>query len=211
MAWRLAKGLDRLRAQVNAKWPGRSKASDGTVGDTAHSARPSDHNPVRGIVHALDLTHDPAHGFDSYKFADMILRRQDPRLKYVISNGRIGSGPTGPQPGKWRPYNGTNAHAHHVHFSITDAGEDDVRAWAFDDVAVKPIPTAPTELVRELHFGLEGDDVEELQRKLGLPVNGIFGYGTAEAVVKEQQKAGLTAHGVVGPGTWKVINAKGTT
>jgi len=205
MAWRLAKGLEQLRQQVNIKWPKRSKASDGTIGDQAHSARTSDHNPVREIVHALDLTHDPANGFDSWKFADMILRRQDPRLKYVISNGRIGSGPAGPQPGVWRKYTGSNSHAHHVHFSITDAGEDDVRAWAFDNIEVKPVPTAPKELARQLHFGLEGADVEELQRKLGLPVNGFFGYGTAEAVVKVQQKAGIAAHGVVGPGTWKAI------
>jgi len=119
VAYRLAKSLDKLRAQVNEKWPKRSKASDGWIGDTSHAARPSDHNPdSRGIVHAVDLTHDPANGFDSWKFADAILAAQDPRLKYVISNGRIGSGPAGPSPGEWRDYSGSNAHAHHCHISV---------------------------------------------------------------------------------------------
>src|SRR5262245_2987274 len=111
MAWRLAKGLETLRSQVNAKWPGRSKDSDGSVGDTSHSARKSDHNPdSRGVVHAIDITHDPRNGFDSYKFADMLLAKQDPRISYIISNRRIGSGPKGPAPGAWRKYTGTNPH-----------------------------------------------------------------------------------------------------
>lgn len=63
MTWRLSKGLERLRAQVNDKWPNRRKDSDGSVGDTSHAARPSDHNPdSRGVVHAIDITHDPRGG-----------------------------------------------------------------------------------------------------------------------------------------------------
>ena len=59
MAWRLARSLETLRAQINALSPNRSKASDGTIGDAAHSARTSDHNPDGGgVVRALDLTHD---------------------------------------------------------------------------------------------------------------------------------------------------------
>jgi len=209
MAYRIAKSLDKLRSQVDAKWPKRSKASDGWIGDTAHAARPSDHNPdSRGIVHALDLTHDPANGFDSWKFAGMILARQDPRLKYVISNGRIGSGPSGKSPGKWREYSGSNAHAHHCHISIVDQGEDDVRPWTVD--AVKPIPVTEADVIpaRLLYFGAEGDDVKDLQRMLGLPVNGVFGYGTAEAVVQVQLENGIAAHGIVGPSTWKIIKAE---
>lgn len=45
MPWYLAPSLAQLRAEVNARWPKRSKASDGTIGDRAHSARTSDHNP----------------------------------------------------------------------------------------------------------------------------------------------------------------------
>lgn len=208
MAYRLAKSLDKLRAQVNAKWPKRSKASDGWIGDTSHAARPSDHNPdTRGIVHAIDLTHDLANGFDSWKFADMLLAKQDARLKYVISNGRIGSGPAGPSAGKWRPYTGSNAHAHHCHISVVVTGEDDIRPWLVDAVEVKPVTNADVILSRTLHYGIEGDDVKELQRMLKLPVNGVFGYGTAEAVVQVQIKGGIAAHGIVGPTTWKLIEA----
>lgn len=206
--WQLAAALITMEDQVNAKWPKRAKGSDGSIGDLAHASRTSDHNVRNGYCHALDLTHDPHNGFDSYKFADMILAKQDPRLAYVISNGRIGSGPKGTQPGKWRPYNGANAHAHHVHISASDLGEKDGRPWVFDSVTVKPQPAAPAEMARELYYGIEGTDVAELQRMLGLPINSFFGYGTAAAVVKAQLEAGLAAHGIVGPGTWKIIKEK---
>src|SRR4051794_9209283 len=66
MAFRLAKALETLRSQVNAAHPTRRKASDGWIGDTAHSARKSDHNPnSAGVVCALDMTHDPG-TFDAH-------------------------------------------------------------------------------------------------------------------------------------------------
>lgn len=132
MAWREANSLLHLRDQVNAKWPNRSKDSDGTIGDEHHSQRLSDHNPdAHGVVTAMDITHDPAHGFDSYKFADLLLAAQDKRLKYVISNRRIGSGPRGTSPAKWRKYTGANPHDHHVHISVIDEAAlyDDKSDW----------------------------------------------------------------------------------
>ncbi|MHC2533366.1 hypothetical protein ACVJMY_002935 [Bradyrhizobium diazoefficiens] len=134
MTWRLARALEQLRAQVNQKWPQRSKESDGSIGDEHHSARLSDHNPDgAGVVHAIDITHDPKGGFDSYAFADMLLKRQDHRLKYVISNRRIGSGPAGPAPGVWRPYTGINPHDHHCHVSVMSGQlADDMSAWSID-------------------------------------------------------------------------------
>ena len=63
-AWRAAHSLTTLLAQVNKAHPGRSKKSDGVIGDKAHAATASDHNPVAGVVHALDLTNDPAKGLD---------------------------------------------------------------------------------------------------------------------------------------------------
>lgn len=205
MAWRLANGLDLLRSQVNTKWPGRSKESDGSVGDTSHGARKSDHNPdSRGVVHAIDLTHDPRNGFDSYKFADMLLATQDPRISYIISNSRIGSGPTGPQPGVWRPYHGANPHDHHVHISILTAREDEVWPWKINNVVVKPQPSAPVaHLV--LRDGSVGIEVQALQRKLGLKPDAIFGRATKAAVITKQKQAGLPADGIVGPQTWKVL------
>src|SRR6187431_1563394 len=51
MSWRLAKALEELRGEVNAKWPNRDKSSDGSVGDLSHQARKSDPNPnSAGVV-----------------------------------------------------------------------------------------------------------------------------------------------------------------
>jgi peptidoglycan hydrolase-like protein with peptidoglycan-binding domain len=53
-----------------------------------------------------------------------------------------------------------------------------------------------------LKNGSKGEEVKQLQEKLGLSVDGHFGPGT-ETKVKEWQSAnGLTADGIVGPGTW---------
>lgn len=134
---RIARSLATLRDQVNARWPTRSKSNDGWIGDTAHAARRSDHNPNGAdVVQALDLTHDPAKGFDSYKFAESLRQNRDPRIKYVISNGRIFSSKVSPW--QWRPYNGVNAHAKHVHVSVNDnpAQYDDGRPWALNVGAV---------------------------------------------------------------------------
>lgn len=43
--WRIAESLQQLLDQVNQMAPGRSKASDGAIGDTSHQSRRSDHNP----------------------------------------------------------------------------------------------------------------------------------------------------------------------
>jgi hypothetical protein len=112
-------------AEANARWPIRSRASDGSVGDAAHSARASDHNPdARGVVHAFDLTHDPTRGVDCNALANQVLA--DPRVKYVIWNHRINS-----RDGRgWRSYSGSNPHTHHMHVSIhAGAAENDTRPW----------------------------------------------------------------------------------
>src|SRR4051812_8700934 len=115
MAFRLAKALETLRSQVNAAHPTRRKASDGWIGDTAHSARKSDHNPnSAGVVCALDMTHDPG-TFDAHAFAEALCQARDPRLNYVISNSRIASGAKG---WAWRNYDGSNPHNKHVHLSV---------------------------------------------------------------------------------------------
>lgn len=152
--WRLAPALETLRKQVNEANPNRSKVSDGTIGDAAHSARKSDHNPnSAGIVCAWDVTHDivddpklEGDTFDAWTCADILLKNQDQRLAYVISNGRIGSGPGGPQPGVWRKYTGKNAHAHHTHVSVRQsaAAWNDTRPWSLDlPAGARPTPRPP--------------------------------------------------------------------
>lgn len=113
---RLANSLVRLRDQVNAAYPNRSKASDGWIGDAAHAATPSDHNPnSQGVVNALDLTHSPATGFDAHALAERLRVNRHPNLRYIISNSRIASAGTG---WNWKAYTGSNPHSKHIHISV---------------------------------------------------------------------------------------------
>ena len=142
--WRVAKSLERLRAQVNAAFPNRSTASDGTIGDIRHQSRESDHNPWIvdagiGVVTALDVTHDPAHGCDAGKLAEAIRASRDDRVKYIISNRRIAnSQPVGAAAAwAWRTYTGSNPHNHHCHISVKSdkAAYDDMKDW---DIRPRP-------------------------------------------------------------------------
>ncbi|WP_144378545.1 peptidoglycan-binding domain-containing protein [Mesorhizobium amorphae] len=213
-SWRLAKSLMVLRDQINALSPNRSKVADGTLGDTAHSKRKSDHNPnVRGVVQALDLTDDPAHGVDNRKLAQALLDSRDRRIKYVIADGEICSGAGGPSPWVWRPYTGTNAHRHHVHISVADDPKlyDDASAWSLPGFNVPPSKaekpvTKPVNPV--LVKGNKGPDVERLQKLLvangaKLVVDADFGDRTEKAVRSFQKAARITVDGKVGAQTWE--------
>lgn len=132
-SWRLARSLEVLREQINAAFPGRSKVSDGTLGDRAHAARKSDHNPNRaGVVQALDITHDPRKGLDAGAVANALRLSQDPRIKYLISNGRIAGGANF----NWRPYSGSNPHRQHFHVSVKDqkGHYDNPNNWQIEPV-----------------------------------------------------------------------------
>lgn len=119
MSWVLAGSLINLRTVINKAAPDRSTVSDGTIGDAAHAARQSDHNPnERGIVTAMDITHDPANGCDGNILADRLRVSKDPRIKYIIWNGRILSSTIAPW--LWRSYNGQNQHTKHIHISVRD-------------------------------------------------------------------------------------------
>jgi hypothetical protein len=212
MAWRLAKSLETLRTQVNAKWPGRSKASDGTIGDEAHQERTSDHNPwvkdgTMGVVTGMDITHDPAHGLDSEQLAEALRRSKDPRIKYIISNRKIASSETAPW--EWRPYTGKNPHNHHVHISVRPdkTHYDSTASWPLDDVAA-PAPGQVAAIARPtLRNGATGDAVKELQKLLGLAQDGRFGPATEAAVRAKQTSAGIVADGIVGPHTWDILTS----
>jgi hypothetical protein len=121
VAWRVAESIDKLFDQVNAAHPTRSKASDGTIGDPSHASRESDHNPWvkdgdMGVVTAGDITHDPAHGQDNNVMVAGIVKSRDPRIKYIIWNGRIISSTISPW--VWREYTGDNPHTKHAHISV---------------------------------------------------------------------------------------------
>lgn len=146
-----------LRSQLDRKYANRSKLSDGWIGDTAHASRPSDHNPnAFGVVTALDITHDPAHGVDTWKLAEILRINRDPRIKYVISNGRIFSSAVSAW--QWRPYTGANKHAHHVHISVMGdpALYDLASDWKIDQpiksthVAARPPEVSPKGITTDM-------------------------------------------------------------
>ena len=106
--WTQAPALAALRDEVNARWPGRDKSSDGTIGDLAHQRGVSEHNPdLEGVVRAIDIT---AKGIDVDALLDAAIG--DPRVHYVIYRGRICSRTYG---WTWRPSSG---HEHHIHISL---------------------------------------------------------------------------------------------
>lgn len=137
MAWVLDRGLVKLRDQVNALAPERSRASDGSIGDTAHAERESDHNPETPPppgnpdeqVDAIDITHDPTRGCDIGAIFEAIRESRDRRVSYMIFNRRVCSGALGAQPWVWRPYFGTNPHDKHGHMSVRDDHHDETQDW----------------------------------------------------------------------------------
>lgn len=144
-SWFVPASLDALRKEIDARWPGRSKASDGTIGDTAHSRSQSEHNPVGhqfgpkfgtpGAVHAMDITTRDIDGEKIIK--DWLLR--DPRVWYVIHKARIWS-----KTHNWveRPYSGDPHNAHfHVSLRADDQAdavraEQDTRKWEKGGVGI---------------------------------------------------------------------------
>jgi hypothetical protein len=228
VSWFLAPSLRALFAEVNQIAPRRNKRSDGSVGDTSHQARRSDHNPDRsagGVVRAIDVTHDPGGGCDCNQLARKIRERRDPRVAYVIWNRRIMAGQGGPSPWVWRRYNGPNPHDHHLHVSIRHARAAQTnhgpwlggRAASLRAGPVSPVVGKPGFPRGGLRRGSSGELVKWLQRRLNkiagsrghgalggkpLATDGVFGERTEKVVKVFQDHRHLIADGVVGPKTW---------
>lgn len=185
MTWRVAASLLTLRDQINASYPGRSKGSDGTIGDPAHQAQgsASDHNPwftlpgdPTGIVTALDITHDPAHGLDIDALSDQLAQSRDRRIKYIIANDLILSGAGGPSPWVWRAYGGSDPHTNHLHLSVVASSLCDAAGpWAITggSTAMLSDAEATEQLlnVRKLVYGQVAlsQQVQALSAKTGTP------------------------------------------
>jgi len=141
VSWRAANCLLVFRDQIDKLYPGRNKESDGIIGDAAHQATPSDHNPDEyGVVHAIDITHDPAHGLDIELLADSLCASQDERISYIIANEQI----TGPGYGwEWNVYFGDDPHTNHLHLSVLSGIiSDRTYAWTLNYLGEKLMATA---------------------------------------------------------------------
>jgi peptidoglycan hydrolase-like protein with peptidoglycan-binding domain len=215
VSWHLAPSLVQLRSEVNRRWPNRPKGSDGTVGDTSHNARKSDHNPnERGSVNAFDITYP---GVDP-KIV-IAAASKHPSANYVIFNKNIYS-----KKSNWKAvaYTGTNPHKTHLHVSILQSAsaERDTTPWlAGATVKPKPKPVKRSTFplpagqafgrraTAKVHNGYRNSedksDVKRIQRKLGVtPVSGWFGPVTEKAVKRWQLRRLIRRTGLVGKKEW---------
>ena len=228
MSYYLAPALARLRDEVNTKWPGRSKRSDGWIGDPAHRRRKSDHNPNgRGSVNALDITAD---GIDVNALIEAAKRH--PSVRYIIHNRKIMNRDIGNF--RARAYHGSNPHTAHVHISIYQrpSAEKDTRSWGLASTSTKapakkpaprPAGKAPTFPLPKGHwYGVESKNpknhsgywakdrpgIKQWQshmRKRGwrLTPDGYFGQASRRVAMQFQKEKGLRVDGGVGVDTWK--------
>lgn len=142
--WYLNPALTTMRAEVNAEYPNRDKASDGTIGDPAHQATDSDHNPDKdGTVDAWDMDVDLRVPNTAAEIARIKARFEaHPSSQYWIHNRRIASRDWG-----WarRYYSGPNPHDKHVHFNTRDSHQRSTKPWGIyqeDDVTKDDIKAA---------------------------------------------------------------------
>lgn len=207
MAWYTAPALKSLLAEINAAHPNRSKASDGFVGDTAHSARKSDHNPdyaSGGVVRAGDFT---AEDIDTAKL--LAVAKADPRTNYIIFNRKIYGAPGFTA----RAYTGSNPHVKHVHISLKHtAAAEAAGAWGYGKAGAPKKKTSASNTKVGTNSGVlskgsTGAQVKSLQQGMNrvfpsyanFSVDSRYGDYTVSVVKEFQRRSGLTPDGVVGP------------
>ncbi|HZH74401.1 MAG TPA: peptidoglycan-binding protein [Archangium sp.] len=240
--WRIAKALEQLLAELNSHAPNRSKLSDGAIGDAAHASRTSDHNPWvddggMGVVTARDFTHDPAHGADMNKIVAHLVKRRDPRIKYIIWNWKMWRSYDKLGVSAWTPtdYTGSNGHTKHAHVSVNSdkASYDSTATWGLSKglVTIKDVGPSKDQSTATPHSGQQtasrfekyregielgsriikegsaGNDVKWVQAALGVRADGYFGSITEDTVIHWQKAHKLTPDGIVGPLTWKSLKA----
>lgn len=211
MSWKNAPAIDALKTAALTAYPTAKRGTTyvGTVGDAAHAKTKSDHNPnAQGYVCAIDVGFIDE-GQDDI-FVQALLASRDPRLAYIISDGKMWR--SYPKPGipAWTPskYTGPNPHKTHVHVSVKQESGAYMNAapWRVT-TAGPPVPPAPARaLLRE---GSRGDEVKRLQAGLRrvfpayakITADGVFGPATKKAVAEFQRRSSLTADGIVGPAT----------
>lgn len=142
MSYYLSHSGQKLREQIDNRWPKRDKASDGWIGDASHQAVPSDHNPDYddgGVVRAIDIDAnlDKEDKTAAQRLANQLIEyarkgKDNGRLSYVIYNGWIASGTYASVYWHWRDYDGSDPHTSHIHVSFTPKGDKRDGAFRLD-------------------------------------------------------------------------------
>jgi hypothetical protein len=138
--------LTQLRTDFNNAFPLRSHTSDGWIGDAAHQAETSGHNPDDTIgvkaeysdadsvpeVRAIDVDSDLNSSMTMFQVVKQILDNPNntKRLKYIIYNRVIWSRNT-----NWEPheYTGSSPHVEHIHASADPLFDEDDAPWLIGD------------------------------------------------------------------------------
>lgn len=223
-SYRLCIAGGELRSEFDAAYPKRQRTSDGWIGDAAHSARKSDHNPDRrfkpGVVKAIDVDKDTGGDFN----ADVEKVRArgaagDKRLRggYIIWRGRICGTHTR---WAWHRYTGSNGHFEHAHFSFADEqGDFDARGdWGIEAAPATVLPDVHehrTATISREDVG-HADEVRDLQGHLNAwrrnrqlsthPIDGKWDAWLEVAWRTFQKAYGLEVDGICGPQGWRTIH-----
>src|SRR4051812_22982515 len=171
----------RLRNDFDTLAPGRDRASDGWIGDTAHQHEVSDHNPDEtgavpihdadrlNEVHAIDVDADlRTPGLSMLMVVFFLVARcrsgAETRFRYIIFNRMIWEASNG---WKARSYTGKSPHTEHAHFSFSydTARENNINSYRLEDIPValtEPDKTFIRNLVHEQVTGAVAAAIEPI-------------------------------------------------
>jgi Putative peptidoglycan binding domain len=230
--WYLNRFLTSWRDAVNEKFPHRTTASEGTIGDVRHQAETfSQHNPDKdGSVDAWDMDVNlhgaPNDEGDTEELAAVeelkaAFQRQ-PGAQLWIHRGQIANKDIA----GWsrRHYSGINKHMKHVHWQSDADGERKLMVGRLNDDVVDAI-NAPTrtESVKGPPWPHETDTwfsiadvgryrqtVYRAQSRLRvrgwrITVDGYYGPRTERIVRQFQAEKGLDVDGLLGRATWRTL------
>lgn len=186
--WIASIAIRTLGTQIDAEYPDRPTASDGTVASKAHDAAnpTSDHRPHPfkgpGTVRGIDVTvFDP----QGAQITEALRQSKDQRIKYVIYRSQIfTSYPRGNRKAwEWGAYTGA-PHRKHFHLSNNEAHDDDARPY---QLGATPPPSIEDNML-PLDKTSATEDIRMLQNRLniaygtGLTLDGVYGTSTETAV-----------------------------
>lgn len=200
----LTNGLKHLGTSINVAYPKRKVASDGAIGDYAHTLEKSGHNPddtsrhnaewdgdsdnkpeIRAIDVDKDL--DPTTANAAQELVDHIVGlKPSTVLRYVIYNRRIWEASN-----DWKPrtYTGASAHTEHIHFSGAYSNASDENTTF--DYGLDELTMNAQDVVIALYMDIRRNpDTTDPDGQSGL--NKVFRQIVAEEVAKQLKAVTVT-------------------